>query len=561
MTATTGKTAATGPAGPAGPTGSTAADWFLSTEERGNPFTRLAHRRGGAAWSGGNSATLHVHGAEYFARLRELVEAQRAGDLLLFTDWRGDPDEQLGEDGLTILEMLTSAARRGVLVRGLFWRSHLDALHYSEKENRTIAEGVRAAGGQVILDQRVLPLGSHHQKFVVLRHPGAPERDAAFVGGIDLCHTRRDDAEHRGDPQTVGMGAIWGKTPAWHDLMVEVRGPAVGDVEATFRERWEDPTPPTLEPVSRFLSPLHRGDAAPDSLPPQLPDPDPSARQESGRADSLDVQILRTFPRRRPRYPFAPDGERSVARAYDKAVRRAHRMIYLEDQYVWSREVVDCFAAALRAQPELLLVIVLSTYTTADTALANASGMGSRAEALELLHDAGGDRVGVYGIENHEGTPVYVHSKLSVVDDVWMTVGSDNINLRSWTYDSELTCAILDPEADGREPRALRHDGDPARRFPREARLELAREHLDRAAGDDADLVDPAGMFAAFRESAARLDAWYAGGKAGPRPAGRLRTYSLPELVRRDRMTGRLLQRLASDPDGRPRALRGTARF
>ena len=53
------------------------------------------------------------------------------------------------------------------------------------------------------------------------------------------------------------------------------------------------------------------------------------------------------------------------------------------------------------------------------------------------------ERVAAYGIENHAGTPVYVHAKVCIVDDVWMIVGSDNLNLRSWTNDSELSCAIV----------------------------------------------------------------------------------------------------------------------
>jgi len=185
-------------------------DWFLSTDERGNPWTRLSHRHGGRSWTSGNDARLHVHGVGYFARLREVVEAQGPGDLLLFTDWRGDPDERLGEDGLTVAELFAGAARRGVVVKGLFWRSHLDTIAYSEEENRSMADDIREAGGEVLLDMRVLPLGSHHQKFVVLRHPDRPEKDVAFVGGIDLCHTRRDDRAHLGDPQTVKMGDVWG---------------------------------------------------------------------------------------------------------------------------------------------------------------------------------------------------------------------------------------------------------------------------------------------------------------------------------------------------------------
>ncbi len=115
------------------------------------------------------------------------------GDLLLFTDWRGDPDQRLAGPDTEIATVLCQAARRGVVVRGLVWRSHLDRFAFSEQENRHLGEQINAAGGEVLRDMRVRPGGSHHQKFVALRHPGRPELDVAFVGGIDLCHSRADD--------------------------------------------------------------------------------------------------------------------------------------------------------------------------------------------------------------------------------------------------------------------------------------------------------------------------------------------------------------------------------
>jgi hypothetical protein len=91
-----------------------------------------------------------------------------------------------------------------------------------------------------------------------------------------------------------------------------------------------------------------------------------------------------------------------------------------------------------------------------------------------------GGRFAVYGLENHAGTPVYVHAKVCVIDDVWASVGSDNINLRSWTHDSELSCAIVDETLDPREPKDPGALGDGARSFARNLRLQLAHEHLDR---------------------------------------------------------------------------------
>jgi phosphatidylserine/phosphatidylglycerophosphate/cardiolipin synthase-like enzyme len=191
--------------------------WLLTRRERGNPATRLDDgHEDGTAWSAGNQVRPLIHGAAYFAELADSIGGMQDGDLLLFTDWRGDPDQRL--DGAepatsTVAQLLCAAARRGVRVRGLLWRSHLDQMRFSAKENRRLGELVEAAGGRCLLDMRVRPGGSHHQKFVVLRHPGRPEQDVAFVGGIDLCHGRRDDAGHAGDPQALPIAAVYGDRP------------------------------------------------------------------------------------------------------------------------------------------------------------------------------------------------------------------------------------------------------------------------------------------------------------------------------------------------------------
>ncbi|MFF5182584.1 phospholipase D family protein [Streptomyces sp. NPDC000345] len=529
-------------------------DWLLTSGERGNDATRLDSRRADrAAWSYGNLVRPLVHGATYFPELLRAIRAQRAGDLLLFTDWRGDPDERLDGPGSEIGTVLCEAAERGVIVKGLVWRSHLDRFQFSESENRHLGEEIEAAGGECLLDMRVRPGGSHHQKLVLCRYSGRPDLDVAFVGGIDLCHNRRDDATHRGDPQSLPIAAAYGPHPPWHDIQLAIRGPAVGDIEAGFRERWEDPAPLSRSPVVRLRELAHREDTEADPLPPQAPDPSPCGTHT--------VQVLRTYPNRLLQgYDFAPDGERSIARGYRKALRRARALIYLEDQYLWSPQVVRSFAEALSAHPGLRLIAVIPSVPEQDGRLTLPMNLIGRITAMDALRRAGGGRVAVYGLENHAGTPVYVHAKACVIDDVWASVGSDNVNLRSWTHDSELSCAVLDERTDPRAPRDPGGLGDGARGYARNLRLELSREHLDIEAPRTPDapdpLCDPRSAFDAFAASAAALDSWHDNGRRGPRPPGRLRTYRPPSLAPAVRTLCTPLHRLLVDPDGRPFGMR-----
>jgi hypothetical protein len=81
------------------------------------------------------------------------------------------------------------------------------------------------------------------------------------------------------------------------------------------------------------------------------------------------VQVLRTYPARLRRYPFAPLGERSIAHAYRKAFGRARCLVYLEDQYLWSRPVSRLIASALRANPGLHVIAVVPRFPDSEGAV------------------------------------------------------------------------------------------------------------------------------------------------------------------------------------------------
>jgi len=151
--------------------------------------------------------------------------------------------------------------------------------------------------------------------------------------------------------------------------------------------------------------------------------------------------------------------------------------VYLESQFLWSPELMSVLAAKLREPPsdEFRVVVVLPAHPnngTDDTrgqlgVLVDAAKRGGRAERFLActLYQPGPD-----------GLPVYVHAKVGIVDDRWLTVGSANLNEHSLFNDTEVNVVLRDEQA------------------ARAARLRLWSEHLELPVGeidgDPAAVVD-----------------------------------------------------------------------
>ena len=217
------------------------AEWFLTVGERGNPDWDLA------AWREGNQAEALIHGASYFDRLVTEVEQLGPGDHLFFADWRGDADQRLREDGPTVAELFRAAAERGVLVKGLMWRSYPNMLQFNEEQNRHLAETIERAGGEVLLDQRVLHRrvapSAAGRCFVIPTSPIATSHSsAASTCATPAATTSRTAAIRR----RCRCPSRYGERPPWHDVQLQLRGPVVGALDTTFRERWTARAPLNL---------------------------------------------------------------------------------------------------------------------------------------------------------------------------------------------------------------------------------------------------------------------------------------------------------------------------
>lgn len=253
--------------------------------------------------------------------------------------------------------------------------------------------------------------GSHHQKIVVI------DDRLAFVGGLDLTCRRWDTREHRpDDPRRTAAGKPY---PPFHDAMLALDGEAAQAVARVAWERWERATGRPLAPVAT------RSDPWPPSLPEDL------------------AEVAVAVACSAPAYNGDP-GAHEVEQLYLDMIARARHSIYIENQYFTARKVGEALAARL-AQPDCP-EIVLVTRLLSHGWLEEVTMHVLRTRLIRELQAA--DRNGKFNVYYPhvaglaEGTCVDTHSKLMIVDDEWLRVGSANLSNRSMGLDTECDVAI-----------------------------------------------------------------------------------------------------------------------
>ena len=344
-----------------------------------------------------------------------LRQATTSSHFIYLLAWWLDLDLSLdGTPQGTVRKLFEKADRAGVEIRLLLYKNPIG----NKDQEATVKAVNDLRHGAAIWDDRVVFAGAHHQKVLVVN---GFEGLTAFCGGIDLNYDRVRPVE--GEPGTE-----------YHDVHCRIRGPAANVLLTTFIERWVD-----------YPSSIHGGYQEGALRGRDFP-PTPS----SGTLQYVGVG--RTYangthhnlsPVSRPTYHFAPHGERTARAMILNAIGRARRFIYIEDQYFYSEEAVQALVAAFgRGLKHLTIVLTWPSYLS--------PGMAShRLHGLQQLRAAAGDRLRVCFLTPEAGPHTYVHSKLTVVDDEFVSIGSANYNRRSFTNDSEIVAGIVDQHSDG----------------------------------------------------------------------------------------------------------------
>jgi phosphatidylserine/phosphatidylglycerophosphate/cardiolipin synthase-like enzyme len=368
----------------------------------------------------GNAVEVLIDGEQALPAIAE--ELRRARSHVHLAGWHFAPDFALERDGKeVVLRNLLADLAESIDVRVLVWAgAPLPLFRPSRREMRRIREELSAATKiECALDAKERPMHCHHEKTIVI------DDRVAFVGGIDLTSESGDRFDANRHPARASVG--------WHDACTRLEGPAVADVAEHFRMRWHEVTGKTLAPI-----------------------------RPSGRAGDVEVQIVRTVPEHI--YTATQRGDFRILESYVRALKAAERFIYIENQFLWSPEIEAVLRDKILNPPRtdfrLLLLLPSKPNTGADDT------RGVLANLIEADDDSNGDSgrllaCTLFARAGDRTDPIYVHAKIAIIDDNWLTIGSANLNEHSLFNDTEMNI--------------VSHDA----RLARQTRLRLWAEHLE----------------------------------------------------------------------------------
>lgn len=375
-------------------------------------------------------AAVLIDGSSCFGAMRSAFLAARR--TIYVVGWDIDSRTELvGEtpptDGLPTAfgAFLTAllARKPELRVHLLLWDYSLVYAHEREKLPRLHLDWQMPPQVAFRLDNTVSFGSSQHQKLVIV------DDALAFSGGLDLTIRRWDTPQHRLD-QARRVDPAGNPYKPFHDVQMMVDGKAGEALAILAHRRWcqaGGEGEPEIAPL---------GDPWPSDIAPDFVD--------------VRIAIARTQPRFRNETPV-----REVERLFIESIERAEHTIYIENQFATSTLVAAGLAARLRAKPALEVVIVAPH--AHESFLESRTMRNGRIRFWRTVRAAGGKRVRLVSpavTQDGRTVDVMVHSKVMIIDDRFMRIGSANLNNRSMGADTE--CDLALEAADEKQRAAIR---------------------------------------------------------------------------------------------------------
>jgi phosphatidylserine/phosphatidylglycerophosphate/cardiolipin synthase-like enzyme len=364
-----------------------------------------------------------------FDAMQTTVEALRRGDSLYIANWQFSPGRlplTIARSGLANWgDLLVRKAEEGVVIRVLVSLHSVGNFMTDLDELDAVVVNVpepQRDNFKYLVTPHANLLATHHQKFVLARRE---DSITAFCGGLDISFNRTPPS--------------WSNAFVWHDVHAKLEGRITRDLEREFVMRWNRER---AKAIPRTLPGWKRAETLSQS----------SARggDTSAVTNPHPLQMLRTVS------TVAADGftwerrREDIWRGYFRLVARAKRFIYLENQYFHAVPLAEAIVRQAQAHPDLVVIVFLGTGTDDNAFIASQMRFFRREFFKRLM-------AGIPKTRRRFFTPWYpkgiLHSKLILVDDEALCMGSCNANPRGFFTDSELNVMLEDPK----EVRAFRH--------------------------------------------------------------------------------------------------------
>lgn len=345
---------------------------------------------------------------------------------------------------------------------------------------------MKSLGASYVRDKEKLPgvdlnrvlrsEGDHHMKIISIENI---DGKIAYCGGIDFEKTRMTNPYH------IKENAGFDKKPIkFHDIMLKVKGNAAFNLERIFRNRWMDHPKAEPKDFDKLIIP-------------------------EDKINGIAVQTACTIPKLG--YKFALNGDNTLFRTYEKAIKNAKNYIYIEDQFLSSKKIAELLRDQLDSVNFIVIVAPgpykhLSTFENLtnlprpkNKLLKNLfkliglrefnksfmesvfwSLMYSKEDInfkdfrnIIMEHPQADKKFRVCYLENDEGKLIYPHSKIMIIDDIFVSCGSANIDSRGMGlgHAASTECNLMCIDT------AITKSGK--RKFAHDFRIRLWAEHFN----------------------------------------------------------------------------------
>ena len=328
----------------------------------------------------GNAVSLLYDGPQTMGAM--IAAITNAKDNINLETYIFDQDEL----GLRFADLLIAKQQAGVDVNILY-----DSVGTIGTPN-AFFDRMKAAGIRLVAFNPVNPFkrfgnwdlnNRDHRKILVV------DGKTAFTGGVNISATYARSSPFRSGS---GSGGSYGTKTGWRDTHIQIEGPAVAALQAIFIDGWES---------------QHAGEMADRDYFPAL----------SVAGDRI-VRVVGS----------TPTSDHEIYQAYVLAMQQATKSIHITSAYfVPDVQVVAALKAAAARGIDVTMV------------LSGVSDSGLVLHAAQSYYD----ELLAAGIKIYQLKVAVLHAKTAVIDGVWSTIGSTNLDTRSFLLNNEVNVIVL----------------------------------------------------------------------------------------------------------------------